>query len=1015
MESELEAIEEQEKTLVADNGEDQQVSELKCYLKSTEKQMLYSKHIEESREEGQLDTTVEVSKNISSIKGDGKEMLHSTWKETDSKEEGELDTSEELDDLHKTIMSLCADKQPEDKEAEDGEETEEEKLVNSILSEDLSFSSRSINLSPIKSVGDSDRTDDDDDGHSDAEQFSIFSPAMTNPVVNKTPFRARFPKYRHLAQSTPLTVKTIGSPKSDAMRKRGCEIEAKPLQTIEEVDSDIKDMSIDDLLAEVTTLCGGKFDPGEPKKPESDAAVSMNMNAEQVSQINLENIISNTMLNKEDNVDKNESVASSASESKEPGRFSGLQISRHTMVEEVEEDNDDDLSEDILGLDDYTYSEMSSDEIDEQTLLSDHEETVVCNKTISERAQPAGKVEEVDAKLPDDAISEKNEEPCSETEESEAESIPSANERVKNSDQNDKKETESSKWQDFIGAAVAKSFRVESGQSDSETASQKSTTDVDEFEFNASEDNSEITSFLEQEGFTVIDETDEDKSDRGYPSPRKGVRRVVSSKGQSPLARTKYLQKAESKTVDSNKSVDLRTIINNRNKTRESNIPTEEVQSLNKSVRNDSSLDSSIKTSDLTNHESVPMDICSMNMEKSILKTEDEIVVIHIKSDESDDERQLGESKPGITDETPIQSPQPSERTPLPSEGTPVPSPLSVSKIPLPSPLHLEKIPLPVEQTKKEVMSSVASTPHISAQPPMVTVAPIKQEKSESSVNLGMSREQTHFDYKAERDFLKIENPLMKEVMNRWNVQGIPNPDTNLTCATQYKNKYNSRRGRLEGFQICTLQQKENCDVRSPARKRQREDSYSNDINNLKSQLSEISRCSRSRIENLNWDERGELRKMHCHHGNRVRNLRLQQEMEARQLQARIMNPVVKQAQMIQLRIEHENQLDHLQSVLSSELESIKDHFRGKRISEEEKCSHRRDQLRSLIDQLTTNKMNQGNTDDRFGPHVTASLVKGPCRANNQTKSMVSVCLPADIATAILREDEVYDNFYRYK
>ncbi|KAK3098808.1 hypothetical protein FSP39_023304 [Pinctada imbricata] len=189
-----------------------------------------------------------------------------------------------------------------------------------------------------------------------------------------------------------------------------------------------------------------------------------------------------------------------------------------------------------------------------------------------------------------------------------------------------------------------------------------------------------------------------------------------------------------------------------------------------------------------------------------------------------------------------------------------------------------------------------------------------------------------------------------------------------------------------------------------------------NDINNLKTQLSEISHAARNKADAMVRKRDQELDKLRNHHGRRVRNLHLQQEMEVRNLHSdRMMSQYMKQTCLMQLRIEHMNQQDNLKAIYHKEMDRIVEHHREKFDEESENFQHRREQISCLIEQLKSKGDQPGAIDEQFGPHVNTSLIKAPCRANNNTKSLVTVCLPANIATSILREDEVYNSFYNYE
>lgn len=301
---------------------------------------------------------------------------------------------------------------------------------------------------------------------------------------------------------------------------------------------------------------------------------------------------------------------------------------------------------------------------------------------------------------------------------------------------------------------------------------------------------------------------------------------------------------------------------------------------------------------------------------------------------------------------------------------------------------------------------------------PMLCVSPLIQGDHQSSRIESTTRQQkekelfpSKIDYRYERSFLKNENELTRSVMKKWKTDGIHNPDRNLTHATSFRRKTNGEMGMLEGFHFTTLHVENNED--GPDRKNDTKTrSLADTIQKLKMEQNELERLHYCRLRDMKFMLKSRIEEQDMCDRNRLRHLRIQQEMEVRSVHYQYANSVFKQTQLMQLKMDHLAQIDHIQCIAMREEQSIKDKYLNSVTTERTRFEEQFNQMTSLIQQLSQCVFE--DKEEHFGPQVMVSLVKAPCRANNESKTHVSVCLPLEIANAILKEDELYDNFYEY-
>ncbi|XP_062601327.1 myb-like protein X [Saccostrea cucullata] len=316
---------------------------------------------------------------------------------------------------------------------------------------------------------------------------------------------------------------------------------------------------------------------------------------------------------------------------------------------------------------------------------------------------------------------------------------------------------------------------------------------------------------------------------------------------------------------------------------------------------------------------------------------------------------------------------------------------------------------------KRKIETSVLDN---KAKVPTICVSPLVKHTDESAEDARDSQDKgdeekyhTQLNYEAEKSYLKSENELTRSVMRKWNSNGIHNPDKNLTHATTLRKKANGMKGRLEGFHLSTLHGDSNgADPYMKSHVNTR--SLAENINKLRMDMNDLEHYYYNRLLEMKCIFHAKMDDQIDRNRNRIRHLRIQQEMEARAVHYQHFDLMIKQCKLMQLKMDHQAQMNHMKCVAFSEEQAVQDEYSQKVQLERMRYEEQHNKLSSLVNQLTQREFE--GKDDQFGPHIMVDLIKAPCRDNNESKSLVSVCLPLDIANAMIKEDEVYERFYEY-
>ena len=128
--------------------------------------------------------------------------------------------------------------------------------------------------------------------------------------------------------------------------------------------------------------------------------------------------------------------------------------------------------------------------------------------------------------------------------------------------------------------------------------------------------------------------------------------------------------------------------------------------------------------------------------------------------------------------------------------------------------------------------------------------------------------------------------------------------------------------------------------------------------------------------------------------------------------QRRNMASTVLQNSIIQLTIEHRSQREHLQFHQRNVYKELCETWNNRLVERKEDYERR---CAGLDEQISQIDGTGGSDHTNNGPNMVVKLRKGPCRATDGKHSMVTMVLAARIAQAISLEDDIYDNFYKYK
>lgn len=299
----------------------------------------------------------------------------------------------------------------------------------------------------------------------------------------------------------------------------------------------------------------------------------------------------------------------------------------------------------------------------------------------------------------------------------------------------------------------------------------------------------------------------------------------------------------------------------------------------------------------------------------------------------------------------------------------------------------------------------------------------VKEEDKITTEDEGKSTEHIKnitgkIDYEAERKYFKVESREVKDIIKQWGSQGIQDPEINLSYGTNIRVKNRKKKGLLEGSHISCIWLQESVNVEknwsSPLKKKQKLDNEAHtrrDILILEQELEDVKFRFDESIKGLFQEWLYEKQSMEDGNRRMFQNLNMRQLMEMKENYFRFRNSNVPLYQMnvVRLHSEHGQQKAEFKSRFNSEMEKLRHIFQRREVDIERNFNHRKGQLKSLIDQIQHVK-----SDGKYGHHVTAQFVKGPCRSNNLTKSLVEVYVPADVASCILKEDEIVDSFYKY-
>ncbi|XP_050390634.1 uncharacterized protein LOC126809856 isoform X1 [Patella vulgata] len=276
---------------------------------------------------------------------------------------------------------------------------------------------------------------------------------------------------------------------------------------------------------------------------------------------------------------------------------------------------------------------------------------------------------------------------------------------------------------------------------------------------------------------------------------------------------------------------------------------------------------------------------------------------------------------------------------------------------------------------------------------------------------------------------LQAENELIRKIKSQWGIESVHQCDDNLTSSRYAKRRtsrsdpstQNNVKCYLEGSsRIPPLFQGENEATRSnlnkQARTRVQQGRSPFEIAaGIQEQILSIqSDCQKK----VNMIESGS--NVRCHHltnahKHQITMLRQKQIAELRNatrfMEKSPMN-VYAQYRSIQLREDHLCQRESLRRRHNDEMRALVYDIEQEKSKIFEDGENVKKNLEDMINKLRATTSQDVVDPDRV--HTTIDLYKGPCKSNHYKRSLVKVCLPADIASYMIREDEMYDMLYKY-
>ncbi|ESP04616.1 hypothetical protein LOTGIDRAFT_170587 [Lottia gigantea] len=260
------------------------------------------------------------------------------------------------------------------------------------------------------------------------------------------------------------------------------------------------------------------------------------------------------------------------------------------------------------------------------------------------------------------------------------------------------------------------------------------------------------------------------------------------------------------------------------------------------------------------------------------------------------------------------------------------------------------------------------------------------------------------------------EEELMKLVKCNWGTDPVHDVNNNLTvCSYRNKQTPNVRCSILEGnFRIPPLLRsninKNDLQIKGQGK------TPAEIANSISKQLTNIDKDYNTKMLSIEANKEIQVNELKHIHKGQIQVLRQRQIHEMRSVTIQLqMDPMNywHQCNKLQLYTDHEEQKVNLQYNHNVQMRGLLDEIEEEKCIVYEQAMKSKNNLTQIKEKLEAAK-NQNSVDPDM-VHTTVDLYKGPCKSNDQKQSLVQVCLPADIASYMIREEEIYNMNYKYK
>ncbi|KAL3881204.1 hypothetical protein ACJMK2_027660 [Sinanodonta woodiana] len=247
-------------------------------------------------------------------------------------------------------------------------------------------------------------------------------------------------------------------------------------------------------------------------------------------------------------------------------------------------------------------------------------------------------------------------------------------------------------------------------------------------------------------------------------------------------------------------------------------------------------------------------------------------------------------------------------------------------------------------------------------------------------------------------------NKLIQQVQRKWKCSVKKTPETNLTTSLHAQRLPNSTKNtvsKLQGERYCTLDTGANLQSGSMVDLRKQSQQQ------LAKELHDLQQQQAAEIEVAVAPFEIKLSNLASAHREQRHKLQLRQDRELKNFRKQFnSDSILLHSLILQIRQEHQTQKYHLQHMMQQEISSLAKEKQHMIAQIAQRFNRKVNQLKNIAEQsqqLTSSGSSQV-------PYVSVELFKAPQK--RRLGRVVTVCLPADVAHALLKEDAVYGHFY---